>query len=118
MGTRRRDAQRRQISLTVEALEDRFLLSGAVSLSIPTPANGPTVHVAPAQVSAVGSETRSAFLLGNTGNPLAWQTTAFPLTRTMNYQRDDDGDNDSPDITDPDNSGKAVFGYPLLCTSD
>jgi hypothetical protein len=36
----------------------------------------------------------------------------------MAYQRDDDGDNDSPDIADPDNAHNAVFGYPLLCTTD
>jgi hypothetical protein len=36
----------------------------------------------------------------------------------MSYPHDDDGDNESPDITDPDNSHNAVFGYPLLCTTD
>jgi len=118
MGTRRRDAQRRQVSLTVEALEDRFLLSSAASLAIPIPTNGPAVYVAPVHASAAGNETRFAFPPGNTGHPLAWQTTAFPITPMMSYPRDDDGDNDSPDITDPDNSGKVVFGYPLLCTND
>ncbi len=118
MGTRRRDAQRRQVSLTVEALEDRFLLSGAASLSIPAPTNEHADHVAPAHVSAAVNETRSASPLGITGHSLAWQTTAFPLTPMMSYQRDDDGDHDSPDITDSGNSDGAVFGYPLLCTAD
>src|SRR5579875_1890878 len=117
MGTRRRDAQRRQVSLTVEALEDRFLLSGAASLSLPAPANGPSVPLAPAHISAPGNETRSASLQANPDNASSWQTTAFPPHSTMSYQRDDDGDNDLPDMTDRGNSDNAVFGYPLLCTT-
>ena len=118
MGTRRRDAQHRQVSLTVETLEDRFLLSGAASLSMPTPTNGPVVLVASAHNTAVRNEAHPASPRGISGYSLAGQSTSFPLHPLMAYQHDDDGDNDSPDITDSGNSDNADFGYPLLCTTD
>ncbi|HEY7331296.1 MAG TPA: LEPR-XLL domain-containing protein [Gemmataceae bacterium] len=59
MGTRRRDAERRQASLAVEALEDRFLLSGAVSHSTPAATNEHSALFAAAHNGAVMSETAS-----------------------------------------------------------
>lgn len=117
MGTRRRDAQRRQVSLAVEALEDRFLLSDAVSVSIPAATNGPLLPPAPAHIPAAGKEARSVSSQGNPDHSPAWQTTALPLHPMMSYQRDDDGDNDFTDITDRDNMQTPFSEYPLICST-
>jgi hypothetical protein len=114
MGTPRRDAQRRQVSLTVEALEDRWLLSDAASLSIPAATNGPAVPLPAAHINSAGNEIRSLSPQGSPDNSPPWQATIVPLHPMMSDQRDDDGDNDLYDITDNDNPGSAFFGYPLL----
>ncbi|MHB1424272.1 MAG: LEPR-XLL domain-containing protein [Gemmataceae bacterium] len=60
MGTRRRVAERKPVALAIETLEDRFLLSGAASLSVPAPMHEPTAILAAAPNSTATNAARSA----------------------------------------------------------
>jgi hypothetical protein len=122
MGTRRRDAERRQVSLAVEALEDRFLLSGAASLSTPAATNEHSALFPAAHNHAEKNQTRSPSAQATLVQDSAWETSATvsknapsahpaPLTMNalvkpmMDYQQDEDGsDDDSLDRTDGDAS--------------
>jgi hypothetical protein len=114
MGTRRRDTQRRQVSLAVEALEDRFLLSGAASLSIPAATNGPPALPAATHLSAAPKETRSVTPQEMPGYPATGQTIALPVNPIMSSPREQDGDDDDPPgKTDEDASHNIAMGFPL-----
>jgi len=128
MGTRRRDAERRQVSLAVEALEDRFLLSGAASISTLSTTNGPSAPFAAAHYHAAKSETPSPSPQAALGHTSTWQSPALapkdtpgagsallvpnvPVKPAMGYSHDGDG-NDDDELNGTD--GEASRNAPLM----
>jgi hypothetical protein len=130
MSTRTRDAERRQVSLAVEALEDRFLLSGAASLSTPAATNQPSLPLVAAHSSAAKNDASSASQQMPLGQPSVWQTPTVaaknalsvnsvpfvmnaPLSPAMVHPPDDDGDHDEPPgMEDGEASRNAALAVP------
>lgn len=112
MATRKRDAKRRQVSLAVETLEDRFLLSGDASLSFPTATSGHSVPFAVVPNSMANNETKYISLqqglpsaaqyithFGDKGTMSTNYHTIIPnplVYPPMGLRLDEDGDGDDP----------------------
>jgi hypothetical protein len=113
MGTRSKDAERRQISLTIEALEDRFLLSGAVVLCPPSSANQPTPALLGAPNNAAQNGNVSVRPQEVPGRTSAWPIPAYP-SNPISAQRDAGVDDDDlPGMTDRDAARNSAAGFPL-----